>query len=162
MKFYDRQKELNELDRIRNVAFSVSSQMTVVTGRRRIGKTKLIMKSCEATPTLYLFVSRNNEATLCNQFSEEARRSLGIFVPEGITSFREFFRLCLEYGRNTSFNLILDEFQEFYNINSAVFSEIQNIWDQTKDYTHVNLLICGSVYTLMHRIFQDYKEPLYG
>ena len=79
MKFYDRQKELNELDRIRNVAFSVSSQMTVVTGRRRIGKTKLIMKSCEATPTLYLFVSRNNEATLCNQFSEEARRSLGIF-----------------------------------------------------------------------------------
>lgn len=61
MKFYDRQKELNELDRIRNVAFSVSSQMSVVTGRRRIGKTKLIMKSCETTPTLYLFVSRNNE-----------------------------------------------------------------------------------------------------
>ena len=162
MKFYDRHKELNELDRIRDVAFSVGSQMTVVTGRRRIGKTKLIMKSCEATPTLYLFVSRNNEATLCNQFSEEARRSLGIFVPEGITSFREFFRLCLEYGRNISFNLILDEFQEFYNINPAVFSEVQNIWDQTKDNTHVNLLVCGSVYTLMHRIFQDYKEPLYG
>lgn len=36
MKFYDRQKELNELDRIRNVAFSVNSQMTVVTGRRTL------------------------------------------------------------------------------------------------------------------------------
>jgi AAA+ ATPase superfamily predicted ATPase len=60
------------------------------------------------------------------------------------------------------FNLIFDEFQEFYNINPAIFSEIQNIWDQTKDNTHVNLLVCGSVYTLMHRIFQDSKEPLYG
>lgn len=30
MKFYDdRQKELNELDRIRNVAFSVNSQKTI-------------------------------------------------------------------------------------------------------------------------------------
>lgn len=162
MKFYDRQKELDELERIRNQAFSVGSQMTVVTGRRRIGKTKLIMKSCEAMPTLYLFVSRNNEATLCSQFSEEARRSLGVFIPEGITSFREFFRLCMEYGKTTSFNLILDEFQEFYNINPAVFSEVQNIWDQTKDNTRVNLLVCGSVYTLMHRIFQEYKEPLYG
>jgi hypothetical protein len=74
MKFYDRQQELKELDRIRKIAFSINSQMTVVTGRRRIGKTKLLMKSCEATPTLYLFVSRNNEATLCGQFSEEARR----------------------------------------------------------------------------------------
>ena len=162
MKFYDREKELAELERIRAVAFSVSSQMTVVTGRRRIGKTKLIMKSCEASPTLYLFVSRNNEATLCSQFSEEARRSLGFFVPEGITSFRDLFRLCMEYGKNMPFNLILDEFQEFYNINPAIFSEVQNIWDQIKDNTHVNFLVCGSVYTLMHRIFQDSKEPLYG
>lgn len=162
MKFYDRQKELDELKRIRNVAFTVGSQMTVVTGRRRIGKTKLLIKSCEATPTLYLFVSRNNEATLCHQFSEEARRTLGVFVPEGIVSFRDFFGLCMEYGKTIPFNLILDEFQEFYNINPAVFSEVQNIWDRNKDDTHVNLLICGSVYTLMHRIFQDYKEPLYG
>ena len=36
------------MERIRTVAFSVSSQMTVVTGRRRIGKTKLIMKANEA------------------------------------------------------------------------------------------------------------------
>ena len=53
MKFYDRQKELAELERISTVAFSVSSQMTVVTGRRRIGKTKLIMKAKECgTPVI--------------------------------------------------------------------------------------------------------------
>lgn len=42
--------------------------MTVVTGRRRIGKTSLIMKAVEKTPTVYLFIGRKNEATLCEEF----------------------------------------------------------------------------------------------
>ena len=52
MKFYDRKNELEWLERTRNIAFSNHSQMTVLTGRRRIGKTKLILKSCEASPTI--------------------------------------------------------------------------------------------------------------
>jgi len=162
MQFYDREKELQELDSIREIAFTKGSQMTVVTGRRRIGKTKLILKSCTDTPTAYLFVSRNNETSICSQFSAILRQSLSVFVPDGIRQFRDLFRYCMELGQTVSYNLVLDEFQEFYNINPAVFSEIQNIWDQYKDRTHVNMIVSGSVYTLMHKIFQDYKEPLYG
>ena len=162
MKFYDRQKELEALEITRNISFTMSSQMTVVTGRRRIGKTKLILKSCENTPTAYLFVARSNEATLCNQFTQSLRQALGIFVPEGIVAFRELFAYCMEVGRTHCYNLVLDEFQEFYNINQSVFSEVQDIWDRMKDDTHVNLIVSGSVFTLIHRIFQDYKEPLYG
>ena len=51
MKFYNREKELASLEKVRRVSFSVHSQMTVLTGRRRIGKTSLIFKSCEGTPT---------------------------------------------------------------------------------------------------------------
>ncbi|MBR4553317.1 MAG: ATP-binding protein [Bacteroidaceae bacterium] len=69
MKFYDREKELAALHAARNIAFNTASQLTVVTGRRRIGKTKLILKSCEQTPTVYLFVSRNFEAALCSRLS---------------------------------------------------------------------------------------------
>ena len=54
MKFYNRDKELALLEKVRRVSFSVHSQMTVLTGRRRIGKTSLIFKSCENTPTVYL------------------------------------------------------------------------------------------------------------
>jgi len=46
MKFYNREKELASLEKVRRVSFSVHSQMTVLTGRRRIGKTSLIFKSC--------------------------------------------------------------------------------------------------------------------
>lgn len=162
MKFYNRNKELEQLAEIRQRAFSNHSQMTVVTGRRRIGKTKLIMKSCEDTPTAYLFVSRNNEATLCRQFSDSVRSALGSYVPDGINSFVQLFEQIMVIGKTTSFNLVIDEFQEFYNINPSVFSGMQDVWDRYKDITHVNFIASGSVYTLMHRIFMDYKEPLYG
>lgn len=58
MKFYDRTKEIAELQRIKNLSFSEYSRMTVVTGRRRIGKTSLIMKSVEDEPSVYLFVGK--------------------------------------------------------------------------------------------------------
>lgn len=162
MRFYDRDIELKTLNESRAIAFSKVSQMTVMTGRRRIGKTKLMLKSCEGTSTVYLFVSRSSEATLCAQFSQALRESLGAFVPDGIGSFRDLFRYMMELGKQKAYNLIIDEIQEFATINPSVFSDIQNIWDATKDDAHVHLMISGSVYSLMHRIFMDYKEPLYG
>jgi hypothetical protein len=162
MKFYDRESELKQLAEIRRRSFDNHSQMTVVTGRRRIGKTKLIMKSCEDSLSIYLFVSRNNEATLCAQFSDTVRTILSCYVPTGIKSFVELFECIMNLGRTQSFNLIVDEFQELFNINQSILSGIQDVWDRYKDITHVNFIASGSVYTLMHRIFMDYKEPLYG
>src|SRR5659263_240486 len=65
-------------------------------------------------------------------------------------------------GKNSAFNLVIDEFQEFFYINPSIYSGMQDVWDRYKDSTHVNFIASGSVYTLMHRIFQEYKEPLYG
>lgn len=162
MKFYNREKELKKLAEMRRLAFEVHSQMTVVTGRRRIGKTKLIVRSCEDSPTVYLFVSRNNEVSLCSEFSETIRRSLDTFVPQGIQSVAVLFEYVMNLGKTMKFNLIIDEFQEFQNTNPSIFSSIQDIWDRYRDSTHVNFIASGSVYTLMHKIFMEYGEPLYG
>ena len=162
MKFYNREKELDWLGHTREIAFGNHSQMTMVTGRRRIGKTKLILKSCEGTPTVYLFIDRSNEAMLCGTCAREASEALGIYISPEITSFTSLFETLMNIGRNKAFNLVIDEFQEFFYINSSVYSRIQDIWDRYKDTTHVNFIASGSVYTLMHRIFMDYKEPLYG
>lgn len=162
MKFYNREQELELLARTRDIAFSNHSQMTALTGRRRIGKTKLILKSCEDTPTVYLFVRRSNEATLCSQFAETASRSLNTYIPSEIISFVSLFETLMTVGRNLSFNMVIDEFQEFFYINPSVYSGIQDVWDRYKDTTHVNFIASGSVYTLMHKIFMEYKEPLYG
>lgn len=162
MKFYNRTSELAELARIRTLSFNDYSRLTVVTGRRRIGKTSLIMKSVEETPTIYLFVGRKNEAALCAEFALSIQQAVDMYVPQGILSFGSLFRFLMEQASTRNFNLVIDEFQEFYNINPSVYSDMQNIWDQYRRKTHMNLIVSGSVYSLMQQIFQHSKEPLFG
>lgn len=162
MKFYDRKKELSLLAEIQRQAFEEHSRFTVMTGRRRIGKTSLILKACENTPTVYLFVSRSNEAILCAKFAKVISQSLNAFVSPSIHSFADIFSTLMEIGKHMKFNLIIDEFQEFFYINESIYSEMQCIWDLNKDTTHINLIASGSVYSLMHKIFMDYSQPLYG
>lgn len=162
MKFYDRTSELAELQRIQNLSFADHSRLTVVTGRRRIGKTSLIMRVVEGTPSVYLFVGRKSEASLCAEFSREISQSLDIWVPEGIRSFGSLFRFLMELASNRPFNLVIDEFQEFYNINASVYSDMQNIWDTLRTRSKMNLILSGSIYSLMQQIFQNSKEPLFG
>lgn len=72
MKLYDRTKEL-EMLRFALEQSRKESRMTVVTGRRRIGKTELI-KRCGDDTILYFFVARKTEALLCMDFVEEAEK----------------------------------------------------------------------------------------
>lgn len=162
MKFYNRTNELAELQRIQNLSFSEYSRLTVVTGRRRIGKTSLIMKSVEGLPTVYLFVGRKSEATLCAEFIPVIAQSLEVFVPGEIRTFRSLFQYLMELASAKTFNLVIDEFQEFYSINESVYSDMQNIWDTYQKKSRMNLVVSGSIYSLMQKIFQHSKEPLFG
>lgn len=79
-----------------------------------------------------------------------------------ITHFRDVFKLLMELANTQHFVLIIDEFQEFYRVNPAVYSEIQNLWDQYKRQSTVHVMFIGSIYSLMIKIFQNKKEPLFG
>lgn len=68
----------------------------------------------------------------------------------------------MEQGKTRKFTLVVDEFQEFVNINESIYSEIQNYWDRYRTSTYVNFIVSGSIYSLMTKIFQDKKEPLFG
>ena len=104
MRFYDRTNELAELQRINKLSFNDHSRLTVVTGRRRIGKTSLIMRSIEDSPTVYLFVGRKNEATLCAEFIPVIAQSLETFVPNEIRTFRSLFQYLMELSVGRTFN----------------------------------------------------------
>lgn len=161
MKFYNRVKDIAKLHEIRDLSYNDHSRLTVVTGRRRIGKTSLIGKALDDEPFIYLFVGRKNEASLCAGYCKEIAAKLGIFVPP-MTAFQDVFAFLMQQGETKRFSLVIDEFQEFININPSVYSDIQNHWDQYRLKTHVNFIVSGSVYSLMVKIFQNYHEPLFG
>ena len=161
MKFYNREKELSFLETQYEQTDS-SSTMTVITGRRRIGKTALSLKYADRKKYLYLFVSKKSEVLLCEESLETIRINFNIPVIGEIKDFRTVFRLIMEIGKKEKIIVIIDEFQEFFNINPSVYSDIQNIWDQSKNSSRVHLILIGSIYSLMIKIFQNSREPLFG
>ena len=159
MKFYNREKELQNLKDIQ-ISSLESSKMTVIVGRRRIGKTKLIK---EAYPEkVYLFVSKKNETLLCAEFVDIIEATLEVKVFGEFKSFKNLFEYLINLSITTPFTLVIDEFQEFLQINNSVYSDMQNIWDEYKDKSKMNLVLSGSIYSLMKKIFEDKKEPLFG
>lgn len=160
MKFYNREKELQLLREIEDASYN-NSQMTVMVGRRRIGKTKLLLKAVEGRPAVYLFVSRKSESILCQQFAEEAERSLGMPIGQYVR-FAPLFEHLMRISQIKPFTLVIDEFQELLNIDRSIIGDIQRVWDMNKDNCRINLLLSGSVYSMMRRIFEDEKEPLFS
>ena len=161
MRFFDREREIEKLRGIRELSRTVA-QFTVVTGRRRIGKTSLVLNAYKDEPLLYFFVSRKVESELCADCATEIEEKLGVPLLGRPDRFSQVFEYLMRSASQRHFTLVIDEFQEFYRVNKAIFSEMQKIWDLYKDSAHINLLVCGSVNSLMNKIFRDKKEPLYN
>ena len=161
MKFYDREDQLQSLKEMRDLSYNGYSRMTVVTGRRRIGKTTLVKTAYADEPYIYLFVGKKSESVLCSEFCQEFREKTGVYVPP-INTFRDVFRFFMEEGTRRKFTLFFDEFQNFLQVNPSIYGDIQNWWDRLQKDSHVNMVVCGSVYSLMEKLFKDRKEPLYG
>ncbi|MFI3263861.1 MAG: ATP-binding protein [Rikenellaceae bacterium] len=160
LKFYNRENECEALQEIETLS-AESSQMTVMVGRRRVGKTTLLKKAFTKTTVLYFFVAKKNEVLLCEEFSAEVSEKLGISLGS-YSSFTSLFKAIMQLSESRNFTLIIDEFQEFALLNSSIFSEMQNIWDSSKDQSRINLVLCGSIYSMMRKIFEHSKEPLFG
>ena len=161
MKFYNRENELAELNKLYAQSDS-QARMTVLTGRRRIGKTELALHFANDHPHIYLFVSRKSESLLCLEYLEEIKKKFNVPILGEIHRFKDIFALLFELASTQKFTLIIDEFQEFYRINPSVYSDVQRLWDLNKKNSRLNLIFIGSIYSLMFKIFQNSEEPLFG
>lgn len=160
MKFYNRERELQVLELLHKQS-AESSRMTVLTGRRRVGKTMLALQFTASHPFVYLFVAKKTESLLCQGFLAEIKRKFNVPIIGEIHYFKDIFALLLEIARNEHFTLIIDEFQEFFYINPSVYSDIQRLWDLEKDKSKLHVIFIGSIYSLMKKIFEYSKEPLF-
>jgi len=161
MEFYNRRAELKELRTLYNQSTS-HGRLTVLTGRRRVGKTLLSLEFAKKHKHLYFFVSRKTEPLLCEEYLIEIKNTFDVPVIGEIKTFKDIFKLLLEISLKEHFTLIIDEFQEFYRINPSVYADIQHLWDVNKRKSKMNLIFVGSVYPLMYKTFQDSKEPLFN
>lgn len=162
MRFYNRENELAELETLWSQV-DEGGKLAVLTGRRRLGKTLLSLEFAKKYSYIYFFIDKKPESLLCQDLlSILNKQKLPFPVVGEIKRFKDLFELILEYAKFKRIILIVDEFQEFFNVNPSVYSEIQNLWDSYKRESKILFIAVGSVYSLMHKIFEDKKEPLFG
>ena len=163
MKFYGREEELQELRRIRESSLE-SARFTVITGRRRVGKTELLEKALNDGnfPYLYLLVTERAEKDLCSIFQEEAQKVITQPILGSVERFGQLFEIVMAYSVHTPLTLVIDEFQDLEKIGRGIFGDMQGVWDRYHGKARLNLVVCGSVNRMMNKIFFDDSQPLYG
>ena len=71
MRFFDREQEFEKLREIEELSHEVA-QFTIITGRRRIGKTEMVKKFYENKTMLYFFVAvKHRYIEFCANFINE-------------------------------------------------------------------------------------------
>lgn len=161
-KFYNRDVELSELRQVTQKISETKGQLSVVVGKRRVGKTRLLREAFlhqQSCKTLYLFISRKSEPMLVTEFTELITTELGarFFRPD---SLREVIEYLFDYGTTHPLTLIIDEFQDIQRVQPSLFSDIQNLWDTYKQSSKTHFVCCGSMYNMMTKIFKEQDEPL--
>lgn len=161
MRFYDREKEIKELQRLDDMANN-TAQFTVLMGRRRTGKTTLMTEALKERSYLYFFIGKKAEQIQCLDFQKQVESVLGLHVHGQISSFATLLEEILIYSKLHKTTVIIDEFQRLSDIGDGIISDIQRVWDKHQSEAHIHLIACGSIYNMMKRIFEDRNEPLFG
>lgn len=79
MKFYDREEELDLLKTIEDKS-KKRSYMTLIYGRRRVGKTRLIQQHFKNRKFLYFFAAKKADSLLARDFQEEIKQKFDIDI----------------------------------------------------------------------------------
>ena len=161
MRFYDREKEIAELRRLDLLA-ETTAQFTVLMGRRRTGKTTLMMRAFEGCTYLYFFIGKKAEPLQCIDFQHQVESVLGLHIHGQVTSIASLLEELMIYAQKKKVTIIIDEFQRLADIDGDIISNIQKVWDRYHEESRVHLIACGSIFSMMQKIFEDRKEPLFG
>jgi hypothetical protein len=153
MKFYDREDELGALAR---ACSGKRAEMIVISGRRRIGKSRLVDEFLKGKDAAKILVVPKEERQVAQDFAAALKDE---FVP----SF-EKVGVALDYFFTKSKKKILyiDEFPDLMDVNSSLPYEFQRAWEQYKDSTDKILIFSGSCVRMMDRIFTVQKAPLFS
>ncbi len=155
-KFINRGKDLETLERLYG---REGFTLVLVTGRRRIGKSRLVKEFLKGKKAISVqFEKRLWEYNL-NKLNRAIGEYFGIPVPN-FSTFSDAFRFIASQSRERLI-VFLDEFSYLLRY-SEVEAEFQSIVDEILAESDVMLILSASSVGLLKRSFFDYSSPLYG
>ncbi len=162
MKFYGREKEVALIRNFIGTVERKGSRIVVITGRRRIGKTRLALESVKGKDYIYFFTKKKKINEIIAEWSDEIKSKFGDVFFGSFPSFEELIQALFDFSKKRPIVLIFDEIQNLLFSEPSAFGTFQKIFDLNKENTNVLLIFLGSSFTLMEKIFKNSKEPLFG
>lgn len=160
MKFIGRKYELKELNlEYENGKFALS----VIYGRRRVGKTYLIQEFIKEKEGYYFVATESNELINLSLISKAIYKACGNL--EGLPDFSNFesaLRYLFQYSIDKRIIFVIDEFPYLAESAPYISSLIQNMIDEYREKSKLFLILCGSSMSFMEEQVLGYKSPLYG
>lgn len=140
------------------------SSLVILYGRRRVGKTALIVEFIKNRPAVYFLATEENETQNRIAFFHTVAEQTGnhSLLQKGADSWEQIFRIWLEQAFGEKKLLVIDEFQYLGTANRAFPSVFQKIWDLMLKDQNVMVILCGSLISMMESQTLAYASPLYG
>jgi AAA+ ATPase superfamily predicted ATPase len=161
--FTDRKKELSFL---KEKYSSGSSELIIIYGRRRVGKTELIKQSLPHAPgrSLYLLGELQKENQLAALYSRIAGLTLDddFLKNNPLDNWHAFFDYLTRLIEEECMVLVFDELPYIHKSNPGFISILQYYWDEKWKEMDFKLILCGSSISMMQKIALSYSSPIYG
>lgn len=153
--FVDREREL---DRLRSLYETDEASLGVVYGRRRMGKTTLVLESIkDREDAVYYQATRGSADQQIASFVSDAA-----VVYSGITRIRDEWESLFEYLAEQDAIVVVDEFPYLVDQTEALPSILQRVWDHTATETATTFVLTGSAIGMMYEYALEGSGPLYG
>ena len=164
-EFVDRKQELNELEaRWR----SGRAELFVVYGRRRVGKTELLLQFArngkKNKRVLYFLGTQVTRQEHLRQFTALLRDTFTDSLLETLdfTEWESVFTYLAKQAEEERLLVVLDEFPYLCEASPELPSVLQRFWDLRGRETRLFLVLCGSQLGFMEREILGEQAPLYG
>ncbi len=161
MRFIDRDEELRRLD---SVLAGQSGGLVVLWGRRRVGKTRLLLEWSRKNDGLYTVADQSSPDIQRRYFAESVARRFQGFDEVEYSDWRSLLRRLAQEAKVAGWRgpLILDEFPYLVAASRNLPSILQRWVDHEASDAGLSVAIAGSSQRMMQGFVMDASSPLYG
>lgn len=141
---------------------SDSQMVSLVYGRRRIGKSELIKQCLRESDitSIYYECKQTSELNNAESLAEIVSEVFG-FPRPAFSGLEELLRFLFEKSVEEKLILVLDEYPYIRECVRGLDSILQSLIDRYKDRSRFKLIVCGSYVDTMRELL-DRQNPLYG
>ncbi len=157
--FIDRESEISLLEDRLDLN---RAEFIVLYGRRRIGKTTLLLELIRRHGGIYLLARETSKTENLRRFTEKLADHFedDLLRTNPLQDWDSFFEYLSQKTSSRQI-VVLDEFPYLVKDDRSLPSVLQEYWDLKLSRTMIFLVICGSSVSMMGRLL-GYRNPLYG